>query len=277
MTGRYVLVGMKRIVQVAALAGLVASTFLYPAMAQDAGQQAAKPAMMAKDADPGWEAVTVKPSDPDYKFDFFTVRGRHVIAKNQTAESMLRTAYGLQRNQFVGLPDWIRTEHFDVDGVPDTVGEPNAKQVQSLMRKLLADRFGLKAHHEQREMAVYALTVAKGGPRLEPSKADPNGMPANVGGNDNGRQSRKFTNVAMADLAPMLQFNTDRPIVDKTGLTGRYDFKLQWTVDQSGAGEPDAPPGLFTAIQEQIGLKLEPVKAMADVLVVDTVNKPTAN
>jgi uncharacterized protein (TIGR03435 family) len=81
----------------------------------------------------------------------------------------------------------------------------------------------------------------------------------------------------MADLAPMLQFNVDRPVVDKTGLTGRYDFKLQWTVDQSDAGEPDAPPGLFTAIQEQIGLKLEPVKAMAEVLVVDAVNKPAEN
>ena len=241
------------------------------------GQTTQRVQMMSKDAEPDWEVATVKPSDPNYKFDYFTVRGRHVIVKNQTVESMLRRAYGLQRSQFIGLPDWVRTEHFDVDGVPDTIGEPNASQVQSLMRQLLAERFGLKVRHEQREMAVYALTVAKGGPRMEPSKADPNGMPANDGGNDNGRQNRKFTNVSMADLATMLQFNVDRPVVDKTGVTGRYDFKLKWTVDQTDAGELDATPGLFTAIQEQIGLKLEPMKAMADVLVVDEIQRPGAN
>jgi uncharacterized protein (TIGR03435 family) len=250
---------------------------LLPLGSARASQQPEKPAIMAKDSDPGWEVLTVRPSDPNYKFDYFTVRGQHVIVKNQTVESMVRTAYGLQRSQVVGLPDWAKTEHFDADGLPDKVGEPNAIQVRGLMRNLLAQRFGLKAHHEQREMPVYALTLAKGGPRMEPSKADPNGMPDNVGGNDNGRQARKFTNVSMADLASMLQFNVDRPVIDRTGLAGRYDFKLQWTVDQVDAGAPDAPPGLFTAIQEQIGLKLQPEKANADLLVIDAVDRPTAN
>lgn len=190
---------------------------------------------------------------------------------------MLRTAYRLQRSQIVGTPDWVKTEHFDGDGVCDVIGEPNRSQVQSLMRKLLAERFGLRAHHEEREMAVYALTVAKAGPRMEPSKADPNGMTGDVGGNDNGRQVRTYTNVSMSDLAPMLQFHVDRPVVDRTGIRGRYDFKLQWTVDQVDAAAPDAPPGLFTAIQEQLGLKLEPVKAPADVLVIDAVQRPGAN
>lgn len=257
--------------------GIWAAMLLAGVMPWLGGQTTQSVQMMSKDAEPDWEVATVRPSDPNYKFDYFTVRGRHVIVKNQTVESMLRRAYGLQRSQFIGLPDWVRTEHFDVDGVPDTIGEPNASQVQKLMKQLLAERFGLKVRHEQREMAVYALTVAKGGPRMEPSKADPNGMPANDGGNDNGRQNRKFTNVSMADLATMLQFNVDRPVVDKTGVTGRYDFKLKWTVDQRDAEEPDAPPGLFTAIQEQIGLKLEPMKAMADVLVVDEIQRPGAN
>ena len=83
--------------------------------------------------------------------------------------------------------------------------------------------------------------------------------------------------MSMADLAPMLQFNVDRPVVDQTGIQGRYDFRMQWTVDSQRATEPDAPPGLFTAIQEQIGLKLEPTKAMADVLVVDKVERPGRN
>ena len=75
----------------------------------------------------------------------------------------------------------------------------------------------------------------------------------------------------------MLQFHLDRPVVDRTGLTGRYDFKLRWTVDDAPATEIDAPPGLFTAIQEQIGLKLEPAKAPVDVLFVDEVEQPTSN
>jgi uncharacterized protein (TIGR03435 family) len=147
----------------------------------------------------------------------------------------------------------------------------------TLLRKLLEERFGLVAHMEQREMPVFALTVANGGPKLDPSKGDPKGLPDNVGMGDNGRQIRKYTNVSMADFAPMLQFHLDRPVVDQTGLKGRYDFKLQWTVDETQTTEPDALPGLFTAIQEQLGLKLQPAKAPVEVLVVDSVSKPAAN
>ena len=237
-----------------------------------------KPEPMAKDAVPDWEVTSVRPSDPNYRFDYITTRGRHIVIKNQTVERILLKAYGLQRNQIVGVPDWVKTEHFDADGVPDVVGEANAKQFQSLLRKLLAERFGLKTHQERREMPVYALTVAKSGPKMEPSKGDPNALPDSVGGTDEkGRQARKFTNVSMSDLAPLLQFHVDRPVVDQTGLKGRYDFKLQWTVDEANTTEPDALPGLFTAIQEQIGLKLEPLKAPADVLVVDDIGRPEAN
>ena len=247
--------------------------------AQDAAASGeTKRQMMAKDADPDWEVASVRPSDPNYRFDYITTRGRHTVIKNQTVEKILLKAYGLQRSQIVGVPDWVKTEHFDADGVPDVVGEANAKQFQSLLRKLLAERFGLKAHQEQREMAVYALTVAKSGPKMEPSKGDPNALPDSVGGTDEkGRQARKFTNVSMSDLAPLLQFHLGRPVVDQTRLRGRYDFKLQWTVDEANTTEPDALPGLFTAIQEQIGLKLEPMKAPADVLVVDKIGRPEAN
>jgi uncharacterized protein (TIGR03435 family) len=176
------------------------------------------------------------------------------------------------------MPEWAKTEHFDADGVPDVVGEANAKQFRSLLRKLLEERFGLKGHQEQREMAVYALRVAKGGPKMGPSQGDPDALPEDAGGTDEkGRQVRTYANVSMAELAAMLQFHVDRPVVDQTGLTGRYDFKLTWTVEEGNATLPDAPPGLFTAIQEQIGLKLEPVKAMADMLVIDKVERPGAN
>ncbi len=232
---------------------------------------------MAKNADPDWEAVTIKPSDPDARNGVMTTRGRHIVIQNQTLEAMLRLAYGVQRSQIVGAPEWTRTERFDIDGVLDADGQPNMKQFQVLVQKVLAERFGLKSHHEQREMPVFALAVSKDGPKMDSSNGDPNGLPDNEGMGGNGRQIRKFTNVSMSDLALMLQPHVDRPVVDQTALKGRYDFKLQWTVDEAQATDADAPPGLFTAIQEQIGLKLEPTKAPVDVLVVDHVETPSPN
>ena len=248
-----------------------------PLLAQVGQDASAKLTMMARDADPDWEVVTVKPSDPNDHYDRFDAKGRTIVIENKTVEAMLRFAYGVQRSQIAGAPDWIRTERFDAKGTSNVEGQPDQKQFQSMIQKLLAERFGLKVHHEQREISVFALTVAKGGPKLEPSKGDPNGQSGDSGGSDNGRQSRTYTNVSMAELAPMLQFHLDRPVVDRTGVTGRYDFKLRWTVDDAPATDMDAPPGLFTAIQEQIGLKLEPLKAQADVLVVDKVERPGAN
>ena len=228
------------------------------AMAQS---DSTKPGMMAKTADPDFEVVTVKPGDPDDKFDVMTTRGRHIVIRNKTVEAMVRLAYGVQRSQIVSAPEWTRTDRFDIDGVPDVDGQPNMKQFQVLVQKVLAERFGLKSHQEQREMTVFALAVAKDGPKMAASKGDPNGLPDNEGMGGNGRQIRKYTNVSMSDLALMLQLHADRPVVDQTGVKGRYDFKMQWTVDEAQSTDADAPPGLFTAIQEQIGLKLEPAKA----------------
>ena len=107
--------------------------------------------------------------------------------------------------------------------------------------------------------------------------SDPNGWMNQQNGTTNGRHVEALKNASMADLALVLQFHVDRPVVDQTGLKGRYDFNLQWTVDEAQATASDAPPGLFTAIQDQIGLKLEGVKAPADVLVIDKVDRPGAN
>jgi uncharacterized protein (TIGR03435 family) len=256
-------------------AAMLAMWSAAPTMAQSAS---VKPLTMAKDADPDFDVVTIKPSDPDDKFDVMTTRGRHIVIRNKSLEAMLRLAYGVQRSQIIGAPDWTRTDRFDIDGVPNVDGQPNMKQFQVLVQKVLAERFGLKSHHEQREMPVFALAVAKDGPKMVPSKGDPNGLPDNEGMGGNGRQIRKYTNVSMNDLAMMLQFNLDRPVVDQTGVKGRYDFRMQWTVDEGQApADPDAPPGLFTAIQEQIGLKLESTKAPVDVLVIDHVEKPSPN
>jgi uncharacterized protein (TIGR03435 family) len=232
--------------------------------------------MMAVDADPGWEVATIRPSDPDDKNQSFDVRGRHIVIENQPVEMMLLVGYGVQKSQIVGAPEWVRTERFTVDGVPDVDGEPTLEQFQSLVRKLLAERFAMKLHHEQREMPVYALTVAKGGTKMARSTGDPNGHPRENGGGGNIR-SFKFTNTSMPDLALLLLVEVDRPVVDHTGVQGRYDFQLKFSKDDANTTDPNAPPRIFTAIQEQVGLKLEPTRAPADVLVIDKIERPSAN
>jgi uncharacterized protein (TIGR03435 family) len=249
------------------------------ALAQGAADgDAAKPKMMAPDADPGWEVVTVRPSDPNDQNNKFDVQGRHAMIESHTVEIMLMFAYNLQKSQIAGLPEWVKTDRWNVDGVPDVDGQPDVPQFQSMVRKLLEQRFGLKEHMEEREMPVFALTVAKDGPKLTPSKGDPNGMPRQDVNGGNGERRLQFFNTSMKDMTLLMLLEVDRPIVDRTGLKGRYDFKLNYTNDESRAPtDGSAPPGLFTAIQEQDGLKLDPVKAMAPVLVVDAVERPSAN
>jgi uncharacterized protein (TIGR03435 family) len=233
--------------------------------------------MMAKDADPDWDVVTVRPSAPSDKGDYIDMHGRHWTFERETVEAMLVIGYDVQKKQLAEEPDWAKTDQWDVNGLSDTDGEPDLKQLQSMMRKVLAERFGLKLHHEQRQMPIFALTVAKGGPKLTENTTDPNGHMDSNGGSGNGWRSSRFSNASMSDLALILNFHVDRPVVDQTGLKGRYDFQLKWLTDDNHAADPGAPPVLFTAIQEQLGLKLEPVKAPADVLVIDKVERPGAN
>lgn len=246
--------------------------------AQDVAGRESKPTAMAADADPDWEVATVKPSDPN-ETGVHRVRfnGRHVMFAGDTVEELLSLGYGVQKSQLAGLPDWAKTDRWDIDGMPDVQGEPSVTHIQELMRKILAERFGMKLHHEQRMMAVFALTVAKGGAKLA-AAGDPNGQPRDHGGAGNGQVSKRFTSTSMSDLILTLRFYTGRPVVDQTGLKGRYDFSLRWSQDEAqAAADPNAPPGVFTAIQEQLGLKLEAGKAPADVVVVDKVERPEAN
>jgi len=249
-------------------------------VAQDssAGSPAKSPELMAKDADPGWEVATVRQSDPDGKEQSFSIRGRHVMIKRQTVETMLMVGYGLQKTQIANAPQWVKAEPFDVDGIPDAEGQPSVRQFQSMVRKLLVERFGLKMHREPREMAAYALTIAKDGPKLAATKSDENALPNQEVHGGNGDRLLKFTNVSMDDFALMMLYEVDKPLLNRTGLKGRYDFELRFTKDELPAAANSAPaPELFTAIQEELVLKVEAVKAPVGVLVVDAVQRPSAN
>jgi len=246
---------------------------------------AARPAPMPADADPSFEVATIKPSRPEQPGQAITVRGRTLATLNQTVRNMMTFAYGLHPNQIVGGPDWIGDDRFDISATPEGTGMPNERQWRSMLGKLLADRYRLAFHRETKELPVYALTVLKSGHMLTKNETDPGGLPGLF---FRGLGVFPVRNATMGDFAGTMQAVVlDRPVVDRTALEGRYDFTLTWTPDDSQFGgrggqappaDPaTAPPGLFTAIQEQLGLKLESTKLPVDVFVIDRLEKPTAN
>lgn len=244
---------------------------------------------MAKDADPGFEVATIKPSKPTPDGKDFDFEGRHLTAVDIDVNDLISLGYGIHARQIIGAPEWFNSELFDIDGIPDVPGEPNEKQMGILFQKLLADRFALKFHREQRELSVFAITVDKGGPTmtLSASRADDADDDFNFGRLGN----LTVRNMNMTDFAQWMQASvTDRPMIDRTGLKDRYDFKLKWTPDDSqfaqfrSSGEavrkrnnPNGPPPLDVAIRQQIGLRIDAVKAMVDVIVIDHVEHPSPN
>ena len=242
---------------------------------------------MPADATPKFDVVTIKPSDPTRTGKGFDFRGRHMVTFNTNVNDLITFAYGVHAKQIAGGPAWLTTEHFDLDGVPDVEGHANLKQMKMLIQSALADRFRLTFHREDRELAVYALTLAKGGPKLTKTAHAPTDATAFY---YRGLGKLTVTNATMADFCSGMQGSAmDKPVVDHTGLTDRYDFQLKWTPDQSqfaamgvtippaNLDDPNAPPSLYTALQEQLGLKMEPTRAKADVIVIDHIEKPTAN
>ena len=243
------------------------------------------PKPMAADAPAVFEVATIKPSDPNRPGKLFTVKGRQVITINTTVNDLITFAYEMHARQITGGQAWMETEKYDVTGQPEGQGVPNLTQLRAMVRQLLADRFNLVFHRDKKELSVYAIVVGNGGPKLTKNDTNPNGLPSLL---FKGLGVLPAVNATMADLAGVMQSAVlDRPVVDKTGLPGRYDFTLTWTPDESqfsGLGVRVPPPsgdanapGLFTAFQEQLGLKLDSTKAPVEVLVIDRVERPSNN
>jgi len=231
---------------------------------------------MAQDASPGFLVATIKPSDPDSNSGWgFPTEGHHISCVNATVDTIMSVAYGVHIKQIVGGPEWLSKDRFDINGVPDLAGVPNLKQMQGMYQKLLAERFHLTFHREKRELPIYAITVAKGGPTLK--IADPNGDLNTGNSGSGGQRTLRFTNMPISAFALNMSFYEDRPVIDQTSLTGRYDFTLKWTYDVSRESSADAPPSVFTAIKEQLGLRMDAVKGPAEVLVIDHVERPSEN
>ncbi|HWG16733.1 MAG TPA: TIGR03435 family protein [Acidobacteriaceae bacterium] len=237
----------------------------------------ASPAVtMARDAHPSLLVATVKPHDPDSTHQGIDAIGDHLAVFNQSVSSLMVFAYSIHPKQIAGAPDWALHDRWDIEGKIDTPGQPDLHQMQEMLQKLLADRFQLHFNREKRELAVYAIRVAKGGPKLKPA-AHPEALADQQGSGGGTEQTLTYTSATMADFVMGEQFFLDRPVVDQTGLSRRYDFSFRYTYDEVHATDPNAPPGLFTAVQQQLGLKFAPVNAPVDVFVIDRVERPGQN
>jgi uncharacterized protein (TIGR03435 family) len=257
-----------------------------PATAWTIPEPPPPPKAMAANADPTFEVATIKPSDPSRPGRLFRIQVRHFSTINTTLGALMSWAYNIHPQQIAGAPAWLDSQKFDLDGKPDGEGQPSMDQWKTMVQKLMAERFQLKFHHEQKELSVYALVVAKNGPKINKSEGDPNAPPSLL---FRGLGVLPVRNASMEEFTQVMQMAVlPRPVVDQTGLKGKYDFMLQWTPDETQftslggvppnlPEKPDAPPDLFTAIQQQAGLKLESTKAMVDMLVIDKVEKPSEN
>jgi bla regulator protein blaR1 len=228
-----------------------------------------------------------------------------------TLLALIRVAYGIEDNQISGAPGWVNSDRYNVEAkmdqaTADTIrklGEAQIEPVrQHMLQELLAERFKLAIHRETKELPIYSLVVAKGGPKLQEAKPGdtypngikgPDGRPMRPGSHmmRMGRGELTAQSIVMAQMAHLLTQQTGRTVVDNTGLKGNYDFTLHWTPDQSspmfngpgGGPGPDSStssesgPSIFTAVQEQLGLKLESQKGPVEILVIDHVEKPSEN
>jgi uncharacterized protein (TIGR03435 family) len=213
-----------------------------------------------------------------------------IAATNITVERFLQQAYGPVSPRLVtGLPDWTTTQRFDIEGKLDDETFAGLKTLppaeaweanKRRMQQILVDRFKLKLHYEQRELPAYALVVAKGGTKLKETDANAQKDKNTRSGYADGELSVDAT--GMDRFASGLSNVLDREVIDRTGLTGKYDIRMKWmpmraSQDNQASDPADSRASVFAAIQEQLGLKLESTKAMIDTIVVDSIEMPNEN
>jgi uncharacterized protein (TIGR03435 family) len=237
-----------------------------------------------------FDVATIKPTPPDASGRWIRMLSAHEFAaKNHALKTLLAAAYNLSPRAILGGPAWVDSDHYDIVAKAPGEVRPNLDEQMSMLRKLLAERFQLSFHRAQKELQVYALTVAKGGTKLKESAlssdATPEGPPPLIFVISPQLVRLPGRSATMAEFASVLQRAAlDNPVLDRTGLSARYDFDLEFTPDETlfggvlGKGADDsAAPGLFAAIQQQLGLRVEATKGPVEVLMIDHVERPSAN
>ena len=237
-----------------------------------------------KTAGPKFEVASIKPADPNVRgFRIQTDPGGRYIATGVTVKFLIAQAYGVRDFQISGAPGWTDSARYEINAKGEKGIEDKPDQMALMLQELLTDRFHLKLTREAKEMPIYALVLAKNGAKLKESTKGEDERSMRTG---RGRVEAQSAPIAM--LVMQLSQQLGRFVLDKTGLTGNYDFKLEWTPEfgqpigpKEGAAESvpvdSSGPTLFTALQEQLGLRLESTKGPVEMLVIDRVEKPTEN
>jgi uncharacterized protein (TIGR03435 family) len=277
----------RRIIQPLTAAGknLLCLAFAGALAATTAWGQASAPASQGPRAKKmAFDVASVRPAKPDCSLLMVGPSHGRYTGRCVTLWALIYNAYKVRSFQDYppGLPAWADQYRFDIEAKTDddttAVMEKLSVQGQGnlgrdMLQSLLADRFQLRVHYESRMQPIYELVLAKGGFKLKPLPADQ--KPGGMSGRPGEMIVHGMSIAAFADFLSMSNL-AGRTVVDKTGLTGNYDINLKWTPDDQ-QGTPDAGPTLFTAIKEQLGLKLEPAKGPVDTLVIDHVEKPSEN
>lgn len=246
------------------------------------GQSGSAPAASAAAKLPAYDVVAIKPNksgsgslNVDENIDTYD-------AKNITVKGLLEEAYGIRESLISGVPGPIESAHFDVmakivDPDAAAIRKLTGRQRGAMLLPILSERFQLKAHTETRILPVFELVVVSSGPKFEHS-ADQKGNDTgtSIHGTDRGVQLTAH-GITMASLASSLEGQVHRPVIDKTGLVGNYDVAMKWSSDTVPSSEANPGPSIFTALQEQLGLKLRPAKGPVETLVVDHVEMPSEN
>jgi uncharacterized protein (TIGR03435 family) len=227
-----------------------------------------------------WDVISVKPTDKCTAGSGMqiTTDGVHMFCL--PVRALIQIAWAINEGSRVfGAPVWAKEVMYDIDAKvagedAATFGKLKVGERNRMLQALLQRRFNLKAHLDSRELPVYDLVVAKGGPKLKEATPD-EAAKAMLWLRSRGEIDS--TSMPLHSLPSMLARELDRPVVDKTGLTGNYDFTLRFATATAATSDSQDDPSIFTAVREQLGLKLEPSKALLDVLIIDNLEKPTDN
>jgi uncharacterized protein (TIGR03435 family) len=255
-------------------------------------QPAASPqAASAHEAEPKFDVAAIRLNEPlphEHNSIWSSPFDGHFKAENISVLTLIDWAYEMPETRVLGAPAWIGTTHFNIDAAADPAldqhlhnltADEGRHEKEQMVQALLADRFRLATHTETRELPIYALVVAKGGAKLGPVQANGSNVSTS-----NGRIEVQMSD-SVAVLAEELAKVVGRDVFDRTGIAGRYDLKLKWTpydgaspiANESAAPGADSGPSIFTALEEQLGLKLVPQEGPVQVLVIDHVEVPSAN
>jgi uncharacterized protein (TIGR03435 family) len=219
-----------------------------------------------------FEVAVIRPTTaaPGAGTSFNLYEGGRLRIVNEPARLLVRLAFHLQDSQIAGGPSWLDSDRFDIEAKTGRPEKIALSAVAPLIQSLLAERFHLQFHRETREIPVYALVVAKGGPKLKPTSE---GEVAGTATRPDGKATQAVSTATSMDLlAKYVGNRLGRIVLDQTGLPGAYDFTLTWSPDAA----TDAP-SLVSAVHEQLGLRLESRKAPVDVFVIDSISRPSEN